>query len=172
MPVDLIASLSVGAFFGGFTWLIYKARRRRAPRYLIPLIIGAGILGYTIWSEYSWATRTQAALPSEIIVIDRLTYRSPLQPWTYIVPRVNRLIAIDRANLRRNERLPGAVLVDVLLFERLLPTKRVVQVIDCTNARRADVTSDARFLEGELPAAASWAALRRDNPLSVAVCGG
>lgn len=171
MPLDLIGSIFVGCFFGGFTWLVYRARRRRPPRYLVPAVIGAGILGYTVWNEYTWAARTVAALPAEIVVVDELTYRSPLQPWTYIVPRVNRLIAIDRANLRRNERLPGAVLVDMLLFERMMPTRRVVQIIDCTNTRRADVTSDARFLEGELPAEASWAALRRDNPLYVAVCG-
>ncbi len=171
MPFDLITALFVGCFAGGFTWILFRARRRRPPPFLIPVVIGGGILGYTVWNEYSWANRTIDALPADIVIIEKLPYRAFWQPWTLIVPRVNRLIGIDAANLRRNEALPGAVLVDVLLFERMMPTRRVVQVIDCIGGRRADVTSDEAFLAGAPPAADAWAVLRRDNPLYLAVCG-
>lgn len=171
MPTDLIAALIVGAFTAGFTWLVYRARRRRPPRFLLPVLFGGGILGYAIWSEYSWAARTAEALPPEIVIVEELTVSNLWQPWTYLFPRINRLIAVDTGSFKRNEQLPGLVLIDLLLFERLVPTRRVIQIIDCLGAQRADVTSDEAFFQGVMPAGDRWAPLRSDSRLFRTVCG-
>jgi hypothetical protein len=172
MPADLIAALIVGAFAGGFTWLLFKSRRRRAPRALIPFVVGAGILGYTIWNEYTWASRTIAAFPAQIEVVQQIPHSTPWQPWTYLFPRTDRLIAVNRAQLRHNDRFPGQVLVDLLLFERLLPVRHLLQVIDCPTARVADVVGNEPFLADGRPAVGAWAPLRRDDKLFAVVCGG
>lgn len=172
MPIDLIAALFVGCFAGGFTWLVYRARRRRAPRFLIPMLVGAGILSYTIYSEYTWAPRMIATFPPDFKVIDRLTRTAAWQPWTYLFPRVDRLVVVDLGTVRHNEKFPGLAMVDVLLFERLATPRRIVQIIDCPNARRADVTTNEQFLEGELPPEDRWAGLHRDSGLYQAICGG
>jgi hypothetical protein len=129
------------------------------------------MLGYAIWNEYSWGWRATEALPAGFEVIDRIPQSSPWQPWTYLVPRVSRLVVLDRAQLRRNERYPGYVLAELLLMERLLPPRRVIMLLDCDNARRLDVTNGDRALEQGVPPNADWAALRRDSSLFRAVCG-
>ena len=170
MPLDLVATLIVGISAGGFTWLAFRAKRRRAPRFLIPLLTGGAMLSYAIWNEYSWAWRATDALPAGFEVIDRIPQSSTWQPWTYLVPRVSRLIMLDRAQLRRNERYPGYVLAEFVLLERLMPARRVIMLVDCENARRLDVTDGDHALEQGVPPDANWAVLRRDSSLFRQVC--
>lgn len=172
MPLDLLGTLIVGVAAGGLIWLVFRTRRRRAPRFLIPLVTGGSMLAYAIWNEYSWASRAVDALPPGFEVIERIPQRAIWQPWTYAVPRTGRLIVLDRAQLRRNERYPGHVLVDLVLLERLLPARRVLIMLDCVNARQVDVT-DAALLtfEGGLPPETAWSAVRQDGRLFQAACG-
>lgn len=172
MPLDLIAVLIVGAAAALFTWLFFRTRRQPMPRKLLPLVVGAAMLAYGIWSEYSWSSRTAAALPAGVVVIDEIAESHLWKPWTYLFPEVSRMIAIDRNGMRRNERFPGLVMVDVVLLERWLAARQVVQIIDCPNARIADATATAELTEGALPPAGDWAELRRSSSLYRAVCGG
>ncbi len=171
MPLDLIAVLIVGAAAALFTWLFFRTRRRPMPRKLLPLVIGAAMLAYGVWSEYSWSWRTAAALPAGVVVIDEIAESRPWKPWTYLFPEVGRMIAIDRNGMRRNERFPGLVMVDVVLLERWLPARHVVQIIDCANARLADATATTELTEGALPPTGAWVELKRDSSLYRAVCG-
>jgi hypothetical protein len=170
MPLELISTLIVGAAAALFTWLAFRVRRRPMPRRLLPLAVGIGMLGYAVWSEYSWASRTAAALPAGVEVIERLPQRSPWRPWTYLAPPHTRMVAIDRGAIRRNPAHPDIVLVDLVLLERWLPARRVVRLIDCTGPRTADVTDPAAFAEGGLPPADAWSPLRPEGPLARAVC--
>ena len=170
MPLDLIGAIVAGAAAGGLVWLVFRTIRRRLPRFLIPMVVGAAMLAYAIWNEYSWASRTVAAFPAGIQVIERIPEHSPWRPWTYLAPPVSRLIVLDRAQVRRNERHPGYVLVELVLFERLIPAKGVILMLDCVDARRSDVTDHGLDPESGLPPATTWAPLRRDSPLFNAAC--
>jgi hypothetical protein len=125
--------------------------------------------GVRDWSEYSWASRTAAALPAGVEVIERIAESRPWKPWTYLFPEVGRMIAIDRNGMRWNERFPGFVMVDVVVLERWLPARFLAQIIDCPNARLADVAA-TQSTDGALPPTGSWAVIRRDSSLYRAVC--
>jgi len=58
MFLELIATVTVGIGTGGIVVLINKATRGRLPRWLVPVAAGLSMIGFTLWSEYSWAGRT------------------------------------------------------------------------------------------------------------------
>ena len=170
MAFDLLATLFVAGFAGGFTWLVFRAMRRQPPRFLIPLVIGTVMLSYTIWNAYSWASRTAETLPQGVEVIEKIPRTIFWQPWTLLFPVVDRMVAIDRGSVRSNERFPGHNLVGLVLIERFTPARRALILVDCANARRADVSESLIALGGALPPDGAWSGMRRDSSLFRAVC--
>lgn len=170
MLISLLVTVLLALLAGAMVWLMFRVIRRRPPAYLIPAAIGATMLAFTIWNEYSWASRTVAALPAGVEVIDRIAGSTPWQPWTYIFPRTDRMVALDRPSTRTNDRLPGRRLVELVLLERLMPARRTALIIDCSDARQANVAADAAGLDDTGMGAAHWAPMRRDGALFRAVC--
>lgn len=170
MLISLLVTVLLAVLAGAMVWLMFRVVRRKPPAYLIPAAIGATMLAFTIWNEYSWAPQTAAALPAGVEVIDWIAGSTPWQPWTYIFPRTDRMVAIDRPSTRTNDRLPGRRLVELVLLERLMPARRTMLIIDCDGARQANVAADAADLDGAGVGAASWASMRRDGTLFRAVC--
>jgi hypothetical protein len=171
VPYELFGTLIVGALSALFLWLFYRAvLRRPLPRRLLPIGVGLAMIAYTVWSEYSWGWRTREALPEGIEVIETFATNSLWRPWTFIAPQVTRMIAVDRAGIRHNPAYPGIALVDLVLLERFAPARRIVRLIDCGEARTADVTDPSRLSEGGLPAPEAWVPLRRDAMLYRALC--
>ncbi len=170
MLISLLVTIFLALLAGAMVWLFFRTIRRRPPRYLIPAAIGAAMLAFTVWNEYTWASRTTAALPAGVEVIDRIAGSTSWQPWTYLFPRADRMVALDRQSLRTNDRLPGRVLVDLVLLERLMPARRTMLVIDCDGARQANVPGNATALDSATLEAARWAPMRRDGTLFRAVC--
>jgi Zn-dependent protease with chaperone function len=169
--LNLLATFAVAFCAAGFVFLAYRVRRRTPPKFMIPLAAGVAMLAYSIWSEYTWASRTIAALPKSVVVIEEFPYQAIWQPWTFLVPRVNRLIAIDRAQLQHNEHLPGYILCDLLLVARFEPARSVAEMVDCTQARRTLVVPSQGFADDGLPKDADWQPLARDSRYFQAVCG-
>ncbi|MEM7226972.1 MAG: hypothetical protein AAF495_28645 [Pseudomonadota bacterium] len=170
MIYDLIATLAAGAGTAGLIYLVYRTVGRKAPRYLLPLAAGISMLSFAVWNEYSWFQRTKGQLPEQVRVVKTFTAQAPWQPWSYLVPMIDRFIAIDGANIRRNQALPGYALAEVIFVERRSPTVVSRQLFDCPGARRADVAA-AAFDESGLPQDASWTAVAPDSLVFQAVCG-
>ncbi len=170
MLITLLVTIFLALLAGAMVWLVFRTIRRRPPRYLIPAAIGATMLAFTIWNEYTWASRTTAALPAGVEVIERIVGSTPWQPWTFIFPRSDRMVALDRQSVRTNDRLPGLILVDLVLLERLMPARRTMLIIDCAGARQMNVPADAATLGAAIPEAADWDPMRRDGTLFRAVC--
>ena len=170
--LHLIAVFAIGFAAAGFVLLAFRLRGKKPPRYLIPLAAGLSMVGYALWSEYSWASRTIAGLPDHVTVVKRIPSSAPWKPWTYIFPQVDRFIAVDSAEIRRNDRLPGLVLAEVILVARLEPAVTTRQLFDCPQARRADVIASDDFTDEGLPLNPDWVALELDDDLYKAVCQG
>ncbi|MBK5933047.1 hypothetical protein C8N32_107132 [Rhodovulum imhoffii] len=166
MFLELIATFIAGIAAAGVALLLNMASGRRLPRWLMPVAAGAAMLGYTIWSEYSWAGRTVAALPDGVREIHRVRQKVLWKPWTYAAPQTTAVMAADLAGVAQNPAAPGVSLVDLYFFTRWMPARRVPQLVDCAAGARADV-SDAGLSD---PAAARWRGLRPDDPLLKAVC--
>lgn len=168
MLISLLVTIFVALMAGVMVWLVYRVFRRPPPRFVIPAVIGATMLAFTIWNEYTWASRT--TLPAGVEVIERIAGTAPWQPWTYLFPRVDRMVAVDRQSIRTNERLPRHYLVELVLLERLMPARRTRLIVDCGTARQANVPPGEAALDAESLKAAAWAPMRRDASLFRAIC--
>jgi len=163
MMIRVLAAAVVAAALLLLIWALFRTLKRPMPRLAWPLVIAGSLVGYAVYDEYSWAGRTRDALPAQVTVIGEGGGRSPFSPWSYLIPRTERLSVIDRAAVRTHPFQPDLRLVEVILLERALPTRQVSEVIDCAGARYAVLSADQRFEPDGVPLDVGWQALPGDD---------
>lgn len=171
MFLNLIATFSIGFCAAGIVLLANKLSGKRLPRWLMPVAAGAAMFGYQMWNEYSWAERTAAALPPGVEVAQTFLYSNPIQPWTLLVPRVNRFVAVDVASAQRNANNPDYALARIYLMARFEPAASGLQVFDCVRPRRAPYDDGEAVTAEGLPAEGEWIALEADDAVRAKACG-
>ena len=150
---------------------IVSRQTGRNIRWLIPVSAGAAMLGFTMWNDYTWFSRTRDALPESFVVTAEVESSLAIQPWTLAAPAVVGFATLDTASVRRHSDHPGFALADLYILQRYAPTRVAVQLIDCAGSRRADVPGNAAFGEDGLPVGLGWIDLSADDPLIRAACG-
>ncbi|MEI4234288.1 hypothetical protein [Roseovarius sp. D22-M7] len=166
MFFELIATVAAGMAAAGLALILGHLSGGRLPRWFIPVAAGAAMLGYAIWSEYSWAGRTVEGLPEGVEVLTTVEETRFWKPWTYVVPQTTRIMALDRAGVQTNPDASGILLADLYLFARWTPPAKRPQLVDCEAGARADV-SRAALAD---PDAATWRSVGADDPLMEALC--
>ncbi|MFW5679765.1 MAG: hypothetical protein ACOCYE_11620 [Pseudomonadota bacterium] len=170
MLFTFLGTIVLGLGAAGTWMLLTKALRIPAPRWTIPVVAGGSMLIFHIYIEYSWFQRTTASLPPQVEVARSETYRSPLQPWTLIVPQVNRFVAVDTGRVQTHPDHPDLALAEVVFVTRYYPTIATRQLYDCAAARRADILSGTPFGADGLPERIDWIALEPDDTVRSVVC--
>ncbi|SFO30379.1 hypothetical protein SAMN04487859_12445 [Roseovarius lutimaris] len=166
MFFELIATFAAGIAAAGMALAAGHLSGGRLPRWFIPVAAGAAMLGYAIWSEYSWAGRTTAALPEGVEVLVSVTETRFWKPWTYVVPQTTRIMALDRAGVQTNADAPDVQLADLYFFARWTPPAKRPQLVNCATSARADLTKGAL----SDPATAIWRDVDDSDPLIAALC--
>lgn len=170
MLFNLIGTFIVGIAAAGSVMLTFRLLGRPSPRWMLPTVAGAAMLSFHLWNEYTWFERTSEALPDHVVVAQHYTYETPFQPWTLLIPRINRFSAVDQASIRRNDQAPDYVMADVFLVTRLAETAKVTQIYDCDQARRTEVSASSSVDERGLPLDATWADAGGDDSLFKLIC--
>ena len=170
MLFHLVATLALALVGCLMLWTVFRHLKRPMPRYLLPMTAGVVAIGYGVYAEYTWGTRTVDALPDSFVVLQRIDERTALAPWTWLVPRVVRVSAIDTAAVRRHPAHPELRLLDVFLLARFNPTRRVAQLVDCDAGRRADLAPDDAFGADGLPPDVAWRDAGVDDPIVRGAC--
>lgn len=156
MFLDVVIGACAAFAAAGILLALFKLTGRRAPRNLIMAVAAVAIVGVTAHLRYQWADNTEALLPPEMQVIERLTFSNPIEPWSLVKPVTDRLVVVDRGSILRNPAFPDMVMVDVLLVDRAADTLVARHLVDCPNRRDA-VVPPAADLEGEtLPEGLTW----------------
>ena len=168
MFFELIATFAAGIGVAGLVMVLNVFTGGRLPRSIIPVAAGLAMLGYTIWSEYSWAGRVTAELPEGLVVIHSAEEKKYWKPWTYLAPQTTRLMTLDTRSIRKNPDAPDTQMVDLYLFARWSPTAIRLQLVNCEMQARSVVT-DKSLAD---PAAANWITAGADDPLIRAICKG
>lgn len=163
---NLVATLIAGLGAAGIALTIRSLTRKRAPRWLIPVFAGAGMLGYQIYLEYTWFDHKQSQLPAAAEVVSTEERKVAWRPWSYVVPQVTSFTVLDVDSVRRERGTEGIARFYLHRFERI--------VMDQVSSRVYLLNCDTRELV-PLTAAGSpdISALRRleaSDPLQVGVC--
>lgn len=173
MWVDLLSMAAIGIFAA---CIIYIARHtlrragRNAPRWLMPAVIGASMIGYSIWNEYSWFGRITSALPPTVEVVGTGERSAFWAPWTYLNPVTVRFMALDTRSRVESADQPGLVVAELLLVERWQRTRSVPMAFDCHAHRGADLLGGGRIAADGTLEGAQWATLDPDSPILRAAC--
>ncbi len=169
MALELLGSFFVALTVGLFVWAL---RRKVAaiPRWATPVLAGCGLIITTIWMEYTWFDRVAGALPAEFVVTNPESSASPLRPWTYAVPLVNRFAALDGSKLARHPERAELVVAPVFGFARWQNPQSALIVFDCAGGRRVPVTEGMNIDESGTLTGAEWLVLDSADGLQQAAC--
>ena len=173
MWIDLLAMAAVGILTACLIYILRRSAKQRGrawPRWILPATIGAGMIGYSIWNEYTWYDRVTSSLPASVAIMGHGERSAPWAPWTYVWPVTVRFIAMDAHNRVESQQRPGLYVTELLLVERWQPTHRVPVAFDCLNGQRADLLRGASVdAHGSLDGA-KWHAMDPDSPMLQVAC--
>ncbi|NVK99552.1 hypothetical protein KQ247_17935 [Ruegeria pomeroyi] len=170
MFLELIGTLVAGLAMAGVVMALNRLLGGRLPRWLAPVAAGCGMIGVTIASEYGWYSRTRAALPEGMVVIETVESRALYRPWTYLVPYVDRFAALDSTSLKTHPGQPGQRLFDLYFFGRWAAVNRLPVLVDCDSLRRASLADGAEFAADGSVAGADWRRPPAGDPVIQAAC--
>lgn len=166
MLFDLVVVACIAFAAAGVTLLGFRLAGRKAPKAVLLLAAGLGMLGYTQWERYTWASRTVARLPPGISAITAIPYDGVLEFWARALPRTDALVVVDANATQRNPEFPNVLMTRTLLLERHADALEMRQLVDCALRRRAPVVSAS----GALPGPEGWIDGGEPAALYAAVC--
>lgn len=172
MTLEFLASLVAGVFGAGIAMTLRWLSGGRLPRWLVPVLAGVGMIGFTVYSEYNWFRRLQAGLPQGVVIAQPIAASVALRPWAMVFPLYDRAIVVDTRQSLRNPASPDLVLTQVLFFGRWQGTTDIMTTFDCKGARRVDLTTGVSFTEAGQLQGGEWVALAPDDPVLKAACYG
>lgn len=171
MFVDLFIVVCVGLLAAGTVLIAFRSFGKKAPKVLMVGAAGAAMIAYTTWSRYTWADRTAAALPEGLVVVQERVEDSPLEPWTKAFPRIDGLVALDRAGIRHHPDHPGLAWVSLHLMGRDQPaTVTLDRLVDCRAGRWMALGADVPLGPDGLPQDGTWVEGGEPAELFRAVC--
>jgi hypothetical protein len=170
MLFHLLGAVMLGVTAASIVMIVFRLMGRRAPRWALPLVAGAAMLGFEVWSEYTWYARTAAELPPGVVTAGTFASGSALKPWTLAVPRINRFSAVDLRTLRWNPEAPELRVAELFLVGRHVPTGTVLQVYDCDQPRRADMPAAPEFDASGRPTNVRWIAVQESDSARQLIC--
>ncbi|MFC3616658.1 hypothetical protein ACFORG_23195 [Lutimaribacter marinistellae] len=170
MFLELIGTVFAGIAVAGLVMLLGKVTGGRLPRWMTPVAAGLAMIAVTISSEYSWFSRTTAALPEGLVVAQTVEKRAFYQPWTYVTPYVNRFVAADIATMQSHPERPDQKIAQLYFFGRWAAVEKLPVAFDCAENRRAMLGDGVEFdAAGEL-VDADWVVAPPGDPLVQTVC--
>ncbi|RDL47287.1 hypothetical protein BLJAPNOD_06127 [Ensifer sp. M14] len=171
MLFELIAAIVAGIALAGIVMALRRISRGLLPKWLIPAAAGMGILGYGVWSEYSWFSRSLAAQPEGVIVAWHNAESDAWRPWTYLAPVVTRFTAVDKRTAQRNPEFADQVIVDLLFAARWQSSVLIKVIFDCAGHKRADLAGkNVTIAQNGHVTGANWIDLAADDSVLKAAC--
>jgi hypothetical protein len=170
MALELIAAVVAAFAMAGIALILRKLSGQRLPRWIIPVAAGAGLLGFTVWSEYDWFSRVSAELPTGVEIVDAPKVTMPIRPWTYVAPLTTRFTAIDHRATVSPPDNPDLLVAREIVYARWIGAAERLVIVDCAGDRQAllapGVSPDG---QGGLTGA-DWVDVGEDNAFQRAAC--
>lgn len=170
MIINLLVTITMGAIAAGAVYLIARPFGWKPPGVLYLVAAAAGMLAYSVYDEYTWYDRSAGTLPNRLQVVRTYATSMPYQPWTYALPRVYRFDAVDLGSLRANPKAPDLALIRLLRVTRNTSSENVSAILDCKNARYAEIGTTTKFTDSGIPVDPDWQSLNEHRALKESIC--
>jgi hypothetical protein len=141
---NFVAAIFAGLGAAGLALGLRTMTRNRAPKWLIPVFGGIGILTYLAYNEYTWHTNMQSHLPEDAVVVSEQAESAVWRPWSLIVPQVVRFTVLDTQSIVRDESNPKVVSFYLYQFEKSYTDAVTEQVylLNCHSQELVPVRDD------------------------------
>ncbi len=168
MLLEFIATISAGVGAAGVIVGVQKLTRANLPKWAMPVAAGTAMIGFSIWSDYSWASRAEVGVGEGKVIAMTVDKKQVWRPWTFLAPVTTQFIALDKDGAERHG---ATVVTDMYLVSRRADSAIVPVVFDCLMERRASATtlSDGPWSDDTL-AALDWVALDTNDPTLRTAC--
>ncbi|MEX0605145.1 MAG: hypothetical protein WD623_07260 [Marinobacter sp.] len=111
---DLVATVFAGLGAAGIAYGIRGLTLKKAPKWIIPVFAGLGMMGYQIYIEYTWFGHMQSRLPAETEVVSTVEDKVFWRPWSYFAPQITRFTVLDKSSILRD--VAGEDVVQFVLY--------------------------------------------------------
>ncbi|MEQ9547265.1 MAG: hypothetical protein RIK85_14765 [Marinobacter sp.] len=164
----LVATVFCGLGAAGIALGIRAATRNKAPRWIIPVFAGVGMLGYLIQGEYTWYDHKKAQLPEEAVVVSTQNEGIFWRPWTFVFPYVTSFTTVDTKSISRDSDNQNVVRFTLYRFEQKMTdaVSHRIHIINCATQELVPLGSDGR------PRVDNLKLLVSGDPLLETVCSG
>ncbi|MFC4258709.1 hypothetical protein ACFOZ5_06645 [Marinobacter lacisalsi] len=113
---NFVATIVCGLAAAGIAMAIRAATAKKAPRWLVPVFAGLGMMGYQIYMEYNWYDQMTARMPAESVVVATESQAEFWRPWSFAFPQINRITVLDTNSITRNRANPDTVRFQLYRF--------------------------------------------------------
>ena len=169
MLLTLVGAIVFGIAVAGTLLLAINVLRVPIPRWSIPAAAGLSVLGFSIYLDYTWFGRLEAALSPRSVIAETYGDASPFKPWTFLARPTTRFVAVDAESLKRVRGAPNVVQAIVVGVARWQPTWTRPMLFDCARPRRADLAAAPVVgADGEL-VGVDWVVVDPEDGLRLAV---
>lgn len=141
---NLLATIFCGLGAAGFALGIRAITAKRAPKWLIPVFAGLGMLGFLVYSEYTWFEHKKSLLPEEAIVVDTEQEGIYFRPWTFVFPYVTAFSAVDVNSISNDTPNENILRFTLYRFEQTVAdaVSHRVHLINCQSRELIPLGSD------------------------------
>ncbi|MDX1757642.1 MAG: hypothetical protein R3175_16415 [Marinobacter sp.] len=161
-----IATVFCGLGAAGIALGIRALSRKKAPRWIIPVFGGLGMLGYLIYGEYTWFEHKVSQLPPEAIVVGKEEKQVPWRPWTYLMPQVMSFTVLDSDSIESTSNDRNVHMFYLYRFEQSYTdaVSKQVHLLNCSTQELVPLNEDGT------PQVDQLRSLADSNRLFIAAC--
>ena len=138
---EIIATVIAGLGTAGIV-LSLRLLFKRLPKWLVPCAAGLGMLGFQLYSEYTWFTHTSSRLPTGASVVAKTGVPAFYKPWSYYHAPVLKFIAVDHVVLPTGT--PDIYETKLYFFERRMPAETANVLVDCKQGLQSELLPEGQ----------------------------
>ena len=139
-----VATVVCGLGAAGIALGIRAITRNLAPKWIIPVFAGAGMLGYLIYTEYTWFEQKQSLMPEEAVIVDTESNGILWRPWTFFFPYVNAFSTVDTKSISETPSNPDVLRFTLYRFEQKMidAVSHRIHILNCNTRELVPLGSD------------------------------
>lgn len=139
-----VATVFCGLGAAGIALGLRAATSNKAPKWIVPVFAGMGMLGYLIYGEYTWYDHKKNLLPEEAVVVDTESDGILWRPWTFAFPYVTAFSTVDIKSISQDTANSDIVRFTLYRFEQKLAdaVSHRIHILNCNSRELVPLGSD------------------------------